>query len=284
MKKKKNNKWLVILICIFGVLVLGGFIIYDKVFTKPESEEGEKSNLIDNNKDNQITGDPISEVVISNSEVKNLYDYVQPSLISSSVCLGYYYQNPFKNHRLEDKISLVLINYAGKYRKKIDSNFLNRVSQSDRELVANNSKYYIESSVVKEGLKFLFNIDVDKFDDNANYTWDYRSDANAFVEIVGAGDYQAEIVQQVIDYKELNDEINLIVVKAELGYDNNVYRYVNKENTLVYSNIADSFKFTEENINKFPQLKYIFKKNNNGKYYVSDIINLNFESDFEDCN
>ena len=148
-------------------------------------------------------------------------------------------------------------------------------------------------------MKLIFNIDVQKFDDNANYyAWDYRSDVNAFVEIKGGGAYQAEPIQQIIEYNELNDEINLTVVKAEIlsscqkiiGANGETikpagaYRYVNNSNTLVLENITDDFKFTKENVSKFPQLKYIFKKNDNGKYYVSDIVNLNFEEDFESCN
>ena len=46
--------------------------------------------------------------------------------------------------------------------------------------------------------------------------------------------------------------------------------------TLIYQNV-DNFIFNDENINKFPQFKYIFKKNENNEYYVNDIINLNFE-------
>ena len=286
MEGQKSNKGLVVLVCVLCVLVLalGGFILYDKVLSKPEQKPVEKPNITDNNNNNQIVETPIDNVIIKNSEIKELYNYVQPSLNSNWVCLGYFYQNPYKNHTLANKVSLVLINYAEKYKKKIDDNFLQKVSQSDRDLVKNSSEYYIEPSVVKDGLKLFFNIDIDKFDDNANYAWDYRSDVNAFVEIMGGGDYQAEIFQQIIDYNELSDEINLTVAKAELGYDNNVYRYVNKENTLVFNNNSDKFKFTKENVNKFPQLKYIFKKNSNGKYYVSDIINLNFEQDFAECN
>ena len=45
MEEKNNNKGLIILVCILGVLVLalGGFVIYDKVLSKSES------NDIDNN-------------------------------------------------------------------------------------------------------------------------------------------------------------------------------------------------------------------------------------------
>lgn len=100
MKNQKNNKWTVVLLVIFIILtlVLGGFIAYNKLFPK--------SNSIDN-------------IVIENTEVKELYNYVQPSLNSNFVCLDYFYQNPFKNHTLEDKIALVLINYANNYEKKL---------------------------------------------------------------------------------------------------------------------------------------------------------------------
>lgn len=219
MEEQKNSKKLIILVCLLSILVLalGGFILYDKVFSNQEQKPTEKPNIIDNNNsNNQIVETPINNIVIKNSEIKELYSYLQPSLNSNNVCLGYFYQNPYKNHTLADKVSLVLINYAEKYKKKIDDTFLEKIPQSDRELVKNSKEYYIESSVVKEGLKLIFNIDIDKFDDNANYSWDYRSDVDAFVEIDGGGNYDVQIVQKIIDYNELNDEINLTVVKAEI--------------------------------------------------------------------
>jgi len=281
--ENQKNKWLVVLLIIFVILtlVLGGFILYDKILSNENPDVNNNSNSVT---DNNTTETTIDNIEIKNSKVKELYNYVQANLNSNYVCLGYFYQNPFKNHTLEDKISLVLINYASNYKKKIDDNFLQKISQNERDLVKNSSEYYIDIDDVKEGMKLIFNIDVEKFNDDSNYAWDYRSDANAFIEIMGGGGYNAEPIQQIIEYNELNDEINLTVVKAELGYDDNVYRYVNETNTLVYENATDNFKFTKENINKFPQLKYIFKKNDNGKYYVSDIVNLNFQEDFENCN
>ena len=63
-----------------------------------------------------------------------------------------------------------------------------------------------------------------------------------------------------------------------------IYRYVNDTNTLVYKNVdEEDFHFTEDNIDLFSQIKYVFKKNEYGKYFISDIINLNFEQDFEKC-
>lgn len=284
MENQKTNKGLVVLLVIFIVLilVLGGFILYDKVLSDKNSDVNNNSNSVT---DNNTTETTIDNVEIKNSEVKELYNYVQASLNSNYVCLGYFYQNPFKNHTLEDKISLVLINYASNYKKKIDDKFLNKLPIDKQEFIKVNSEYYINATDVINGMKLIFDINIQNFTNDDNYgTWTYNSSTNAFISGYGGGGYDAEPVQQIIEYNELNDEINLTVVKAELGYDDNVYRYVNKTTTLVYENATDNFKFTKENVSKFPQLKYIFKKNDNGKYYVSDIVNLNFQEDFESCN
>lgn len=305
MEEKKNNLLVVLLIVFICLtLLLGGFILYRDFFYNNSSnsvtennnnniDDNDSSNVNDdanNTEDNKLdsTTDSIANetvlenVAIKNNEVKELYNYVQASLNSSDVCLGYFYQNPFKNHTLEDKISLVLINYAEKFQKEVDDNFLLRISQNDRVFVKTNSTHYINASDIKNGMKLIFNIDVNTFDTNASYRWQYRSDADAFVSIDGGGDYDAKPIQQIIEYNELNNEINLTVAKAEITSDG-IYRYVNNPNTLVLKNVTDNFKFTKENVDKFPQLKYIFKKNNAGKYYVSDILNLNFEEDFEKC-
>lgn len=281
----------VIVLCLL-VVGLTGYMLYDKVLNK-ENEVADEQNY-----DNGIGGTSIENVVIKNSEVNKLYNYVQASLNSNNVCLGYYYQNPFKNHTLKDKISLVLINYVDNNIKEIDNNFLSRIISNDREFLKVNYQYYVDENYVKNGMKTLFNIDVNEFSNEDNYgVWKYRNDAKAFVQGSGGGDYEGKIIQQVIEYQELDNEVILTVVKAEIlsssqtiiGEDGEtiksagVYRYVNKNSTLVFDNVTNNFEFTKENINKFPQLKYVFKKNDNGKYYVSDIINLNFEEDFVDC-
>lgn len=280
MENEKKNKFLIGLICVFILLVftIGLVILYNNFIQKSQ-----RNNEKNDNKNAKVSENIIDNIVIKNEEINVLFNYVQPNLNSNYVCLGYFYQNPYKNHTLTDKVSLTLINYAAKQKKKIDDNFLKKINLSDREFIKNSSDYYIEANIVKEGLKLIYNVDIDKFDDNENYVWNYREDANAFVEIISGGDYQAKILQQIIDYNELEDEINLTIVKAELGYDGKVYRYINNKNTLVYNN-SNNFKFSKENIDKFPQLKYIFKKNAKGNYYISDIINLNFEEDFVDCN
>ena len=240
--------------------------------------------LIDKeNHNNEITETPLDKVEIKNSEVKELYKYVEANIHSNYVCLGYFYQNPFENHTLKDKVSLVLMNYGyNKYEKEIDDEFLKKISPSDREHIKVNRVCYIDADIIKNGMKIIFNIDISNFEETNYYNWEYRKDVDAFLLVGGGGTYPAFLVQQIIEYNELDNEINLIVAKAEID-DDNIYRYVNNQDSLVYENYNGDFKFTKENVNKFPQLKYVFKKNENGNYYVSDIINLNFEEDFENC-
>lgn len=277
MENQGKSKTLLILLIIFIILtlILGGYILYDKVIIKDEIKTEESNNNSNPNESETI----IKEVSIKNAEIEELYKYVQSSSKSFSVCLGEFYLKPFKNHSLSDKVSLVLINYAENFKKPIDNSIAIKLDSQ------NGSEYYIEPEIVKNGMKYLYNIQIDNFDNKANYAWEYNSDLDLFLDIPGGGDYGAKIVEKIIDYNELDNEINLTTVKAEIGYDtNSVYRYYNDENTLVFKGLGDSFDFTEENVNKFPQLKYIFKKNEKGSYYLYDIVNLNFEEDFEDCN
>lgn len=299
MEKKKN---IVIIILSFIIVVLSSFILYDKFLSNKNNDDTDKNDVIqDNNKNNSnentIVGNRINEVEIKNKEVKELYNYIQSNLCEyCHPCNGSFYLNPFKNYNLNDKIGLIIRNYGFKYQKEIDDNFLNKIDKNDREFVKANSEHYIDSDVVKKGMKLLFNIDIDNFDENTTYYWNYRDDVDAFVEIMGGGGSDTQIIQQIIDYNELDNEINLTVVKAEILpyeialnngetiYPAGIYRLANEINTLLYKNISrDDFVFTDENIDKFPQLKYVFKKNESENYYVSDIINLNYEEDFANC-
>lgn len=277
MENQEKSKNLLILLIIFIILtlLLGGYILYDKVIIKDEFKTEESNNNSNPNESETI----IKEVTIKNSEIAELYKYVQSSSKSFNVCLGEFYLKPFKNHLLSDKVSLVLINYAENFKKPVDNSIAEKLNSQY------GNDYYIESEIVKNGMKYLYNIQIDNFDNKANYAWEYNSDLDLFLDIPGGGDIGAKIVEKIIDYNELDNEINLTTVKAEIGYDtNSVYRYYNDENTLVFKGLGDSFTFTEENVNKFPQLKYIFKKNEKGSYYLYDIVNLNFEEDFIDCN
>ena len=278
-EKKQKNKGIIVVITILILLVLGfgGYFVYD-MFLKSEPEE----NNIESNVNNVEEKMSIDDVVIKNSEVKELYNYVAPNLKSQSVCLGYYYQNSYQNHTLEDKVGVVIFNYGQDFAKQYDDAFLSKAKQSGVDVFSPSEKY-IEASVVKEGLKLFFNIEVEKFDNNSYGPWKYIKEVDAFIDSGHGGGYMAEIKQQVIGYNESDDEIELTVVKAEIDSDNNVYRYVNKAETLVYKNSVETFKFTDDNVEQFPQLKYIFKKNDFGKYYVSDILNLNYQEDFERC-
>lgn len=312
MEKNKNN---IILYVVAGVIVLG--LVMVGVYTRMLSGNNKNNNEMpnnnvlvpdtdedENNNEDKIPSDdqllfaddlkketPLKEMEIKNSEVKKLYEYTQASLKSNYVCKGYYYSNPFKNHTLEDKISIVLINYAENYKKEVNDKFVQQLSKEEQdEVKMMASEYYVSPDDVKKGMKLIFNIDINEFDAEKSYSgYVFLSKSGVFVQKHGGGAYEDDIIQQIIDYKELSDEISLTVVKAEVnrydddGFPRGVYRTINKLNTLVYKDVTNEFKFTKENVSKFPQIKYVFKKNNNGKYYVSDIVNLNYEEDFYDC-
>jgi len=290
MENQQNNNKGVITLLIVIIIILATLCVLFLTGTITLN-----TNKINDNNANEIVNDNnetmlnFDNIEIKNSEVKELYNYITASLNSNNVCLGYYYQNPFKKHNLDDLVSLVLINYGQDHIKTFNEEFLKEFNENDRNSIKTNSDHYIEANVIKQGMKKIFNIDISEFKEKTetNYYYSgyyYRKDVNAFINVFGGGGYGAEVVQKIIKYQELNDEINITVVKAELGYDDDhVYRYIYNKKTKVFENATDNFQFTNENIERFPQIKYVFKKNNTGQYYVSDIINLNFEEDFEEC-
>lgn len=76
MEEKNNNKGLIILVCILGVLVLalGEFVIYDKVISKPESKPEENSNIVNNcvNKNENISDNNVIKYLINSTKINNL--------------------------------------------------------------------------------------------------------------------------------------------------------------------------------------------------------------------
>lgn len=66
-------------------------------------------------------------------------------------------------------------------------------------------------------MKKIFNIDISEFKEKTetNYYYSgyyYRKDVNVFINVFGGGGYGAEVVQKIIKYQELNDEINITVL------------------------------------------------------------------------
>lgn len=289
MENQNNNKGVIILLIGIIIILVTLCVLFATGTITLNTNRVNDNNANEIVNDNNETMLNFDNIEIKNSEVKELYNYITASLNSNNVCLGYYYQNPFKNHNLDDLVSLVLINYGKNYIKTFDNEFLKKFNKNDQNFIKMNSDHYIEANIIKQGMKKIFNIDINEFKEktesnNYYHRYYYRKDVDAFINVFGGGGYEAEVVQKIIKYQELNDEINITVVKAELGYDDDhVYRYINNKTTKVFENATDNFQFTNENVEKFPQIKYVFKKNNDGQYYVSDIINLNYEEDFEEC-
>ena len=66
----------------------------------------------DESKDNQTIVEETLIKEVKNEEVKSLLSYVESSIKSNNVCLGDYYLKQYSKHTLNDKIALVLLNYA----------------------------------------------------------------------------------------------------------------------------------------------------------------------------
>ena len=268
---KLNNKGgattaIIVILTILLVASLG-YIGYDKFIAKDES------------KDNQTIVEETLIKEVKNEEVKSLLSYVESSIKSNNVCLGDYYLKQYSKHTLNDKIALVLLNYAKE-----------ETLTSDQEKTASSygvpqGSKYVTLETVKEGLKKLYNIDLNESEikDGSDYGKSVYVNKIGFIKLGGGGDYPAVQKQAVIGYEETTNAITVTVVQAELGLDGNVYRYANKPETLVLSNATTSFEFTKENVKLFPQVKYTFTKNESGNYYLNNVENLNFTEDFVDC-
>ncbi len=289
MEKENKALWVILGIAAGFVLAMLGMLIYNKyvdttVNTNNESEEKlpVENGINDTNDKTQteINGTPLGNINIPNNEIKELYDYVKVDQPENSVCFINYYIKHFDKTNINDLVDIVIKRYGEKYSQEITNEVLNKFDVEERDFIKNNSMYYIKGEVIRRGMKEIFDINISKLEQHpSSINWGYSEEADIYVDGSGGGGYDGYFYSQIIDYKVENDNVYITTVKAELHENNNVYRYSNDENTLVYKNVKD-FKFTKENIKLFPQIQYVFKKNNAGEYYVYDIVNLNFQKDF----
>lgn len=321
MEKKNTGIIVLIVVLIIIVLGLGGFIVYDKVINnnvteikKDTDKSSEKTETVEENNDGSNNQDEIKELfswsnpnfVIPDSEINKLYNYVKSDLSYTwwDVCFMNYYQNPFDKNNMSELVSIVAQVYAKPYISNITPDLVNHLSSSTRSLIEY-SDVYVDGNIIRRGLEEIFNVDTSKvnFATLNNYPesfgYNYIEEADMYVNDPGGGggSYDAVQIQQIISYQKNENKINMIVVKAEINDSeidiNNgesivpagIYRYFYNADTLVYKNmISNDFTFTKENVDKFPQIKYVFRKNDSGKYYVYDIINLNYQNEYASCN
>ena len=221
---------------------------------------------------------------IKNKEVREIYEWMKPSLDSNTICLGWFYQNPFQNHTLHDRVSLVLLHYGDSQKKEIDSTFLSSLEEN-RELLSN-YQYYVSGDTIRDGMKKIFNEAIEYFDDQAEYlSWYYQSDIDMFL-LKEKTENLLPITyhQEVIQYEQKDGKIMVTVAKAEFSESKQkIYRYYYKPESLVYDSYTEEFDFTKDNVEQFPQVQYVFQQKD-GHYYLEDIINLNYFEDYEQCN
>lgn len=270
-----------------------------------ESEE----NSTNNKAEQEIEYDLDPELAYPNfeipdEEIKTLYSYVRAGAGSYfDRCFMNYFHHPFDKKTSDELFSTILNVYAEKYQNPISNDILNKLPESDRDLMKNSSWTYITGSDVRKGLKEVFNVDgsLINFENYENFPacYIYHKEADAFFGLgCGGGDPEEYYYNKIIGYEKNNSTIEIIEVQAHLYYLSettnhagektyiaNVYRKYGDENTMVYKNISmDKFEFTKNNVHLFPQIKYIFKKNQSGKFYVDAIVNLNYQDEYVSCN
>lgn len=281
--KNTNGKKIIISLFIFivGLLVGGGLVMSFGLKDRTGLDNNNGAPIP------EITGTVVENVTIKNAEVSKLFEYVAARFDVYRSCVGFYYYNSFKNLAVDEKIMILLTgDYADDNQILINEETIKKLSANDREFVSGRSYAYIDADLIRTGMKSVFNIDVKEFKtgDDVYGLWTYLEESDVFVNGSGGGG-KPWYKEQIIKYNELANEINLTVAKVDFGVRvsddiEDAYRSASDESTLVFENVPyEKFKFTKENVDKFQQLKYIFKKNSRGKYYLYDIVNLNYTND-----
>ena len=310
--KKKGKGGLIIIILVLLIIVAALLIFVFDVFGLKndkdiQNKENEKTNEVSSNNDAENNNDddetntnessnPINEgdglsnnltpirnsldlenetkltkATIANSEVKKLYKYVKASADNNFCEVGNYYNNPFK---IDDDYLIELALY--RYAIKEDPNY--HASQMGAS---------VSEDYVYEGLKYLFNInkeDITFVNEKQYGHSSYSNSTKSFIIGTNSG-FGLSYTTLLYGYEEKDDGIYLREVKAEGGSnDGGIFRYEFKKSTYTYD-LKDfsNFYFTEENKDSFEQIEYVFKKNDEGKYYLSAVNNLNFIEDTESC-
>lgn len=282
----KNTKIIIIVSSII-FLIVAGVSVFFLFFNKEKAEEPKEEKPTEEkpivNEDD--TEEKFVAKEITNTEVEKLFSYVVFDGPITQV--GNYYENPFSSYSNKDKIELAITKYTLlKFRKEIttelDTSIIKELESENKYEIPDNLEAYIELTDVKDSIKYLFNMDLT---DNEILSYGELRTCPISVPVESlklfglfsacGGDYGRDIVQAITDYKETSNEITVTTVKAEQGYEDDKIYY--NKTKVIYDNLdIENFEFTNENIELFPQLKYVFKKNNSDKYYLYDIVKLNF--------
>lgn len=237
----------------------------------------------------------IENLSISNEEVKELYEVLTNNYPDRVECLKEYLDK-------EDKMTLATM-IAGKLTShETDRAISSKLSPSEKAMLTPYGNYYkIED--IENAIKKYYGKDI-KFGEEDNKKtkglYIYFDKAKALFVGAGGGGEPAEIKESIIDYNETLDEVSFVVLRAyqynmEM-YDPNDDNYkfpigiynsfsLNKDGFIykIKEEFDESFKFTKQNQDNFEKVKYTYKKNEEDKFVLSSIENLNLLDNYKYC-
>ena len=257
MEEKKNNKTTLILI---GAVVLVLLSVLGTVLVMNELNKGKKPEVEETLY--------LEEKEITNSEVKELFDTLLNDFDEGV---------PNFNNENYQKLDLLLNSKFLNYKKMTDSEFdkYKKVLEEERGGVIDDE--YVEKINLLDSIKNVFNLEL-SLDDVNNALLEvescpkleyYDKDEIFVVSVACGGIYFGVNKSFVYNYEEKNDEVIVDSLYYLVYADSEEEKIANTSELHLLE--GDEFKITENELNNYKKVEYVFKKNSSGTYYIDSM-------------
>ena len=274
-----------IIVLLVGVIICLVIYMFCKQDNNSNNNNTTDTNVINDNSNKVVTSDHIT-----NDKVQAIYEQVK---INHGIWgRARYYEDGYFSS-LKNKIGFILT-YSNLDENKLSDDNI-KYLKNFKNISFDYNHGYISSQQVINKIQELYNIKITKddfvsiehsnFEDNLYGEWTefrYSSEVDGFVYILwGAGDPEYYYTE-VYNYQENDNTAYVDTLVGAMCYnpDEGKTNMCNVENPNnrngVYQNInTKTFKFSEEDKDKFTKIRYTFTKRDDGSYYVSDIKKIN---------
>ena len=247
-----------------------------------------KSNVSSNMDGNNVTEEEKKQV----NDIMNLL-FANPTVDNKNIISGTYYNaNIFDNFSLGNSEKLYVALYTIKSDEYLTYKATNGkfATAEQKENIAtaiinNNGTIAVNIDKVNNAYKKIFGVLPSSYDViNGCPNWYYDSQNKQYVGFIGCGFMSSSQVYVYLDsYTKDKENIVLttyvganygVFAESESGNfaiykdveikDANIYKKVTKDET-------DKFRIDESNKNSFTKYNFIFSKNNEGQYYLSEV-------------
>lgn len=271
-----------IIICILVGII--SFLITNMVFNKldnnSDNTDNNNTNVINDNSNKVVTSDHIT-----NDKVQAVYDQVKIEL-SVFEKMRYYEDGFFDN--LNNKINIILTTQKWQ-TSKLNSDNISYLKQINN--MFNYDFGFIPTDTVINKIYEIYNIKMSKSDfvsleNDASKEYglftEYRycDKIDGFILINWGAGFDEVSHNEVYSYTENGNKafVDTLLGVAKYNYEKSSDDMCNvfDLNNPIYEHIdIKTFKFSEEDKDKFTKIRYTFTKRNDGSYYVSDIKKIN---------